>query len=171
MLRCNEVRPAGSWDRSHPADTVTLDYDGRHRRRHAMRGEGGLAFLLDLSETTALRDGDGLVLSDGRLVLVKADPERLMEISGPDTAALIRIAWHLGNRHLPTQLVQDRLRIRHDHVIRDMVAGLGGTVTNMEASFDPEGGAFAHGLAHDHPTLEDHSLKQANVDHEHSHSG
>jgi urease accessory protein len=160
MLRCNEVRPAEMWDNAAAADTVALDFDGRHRRRHAMRGEAGVAFLLDLPQATALRDGDGLVLSDGRIVRVKSEAERLMEIAAPDLPALVRIAWHLGNRHLPTQLVRDRLRIRHDCVIGDMVRGLGGAVTDIDASFDPEGGAFADSNAHAHSHIHEH--------HEHS---
>jgi len=150
MLTSSEVRPAGTWDDTAPADTVTLDFDGRHRRRHAMTGGAGLEFLLDLPQATALRDGDGLVLGDGRIVRVKAQPEQLMEIAAPDLPALVRIAWHLGNRHLPTQLVRDRLLIRHDHVIQEMVESLGGTVMEVEAPFDPEGGAFAHGHSHSH---------------------
>ncbi|WP_332814902.1 urease accessory protein UreE [Ramlibacter sp.] len=154
MLTCNEIRPAGTWDESTAADTVVLDFDARHRRRHAMNGQAGLAWLLDLPQPAVLRSGDGLVLSDGRIVRVDAAPERLMEISAPDAGALVRIAWHLGNRHLPTQLVRDRLRIRHDHVMEAMVNALGGTVVAIEAPFDPEGGAFAqagpHGRAHGH---------------------
>jgi urease accessory protein len=105
-------------------------------------------------QATALRDGDGLALSDGRIVRVRSEPERLMEITAPDVPALVRLAWHLGNRHLPTQLAGDRLRIRHDHVIGNMVRGLGGTIAEIEAPFDPEGGAFAgnrlHGHSHAH---------------------
>ena len=133
-----------------PADTVVLDFDARHRRRLAMRGDGGTEFLLDLPKAAALADGDGLVLEDGRVVLVRAAPEPLMEIACADHAHLVRVAWHLGNRHLPTELLGDRLRIRADHVIADMVRGLGATVTDMEAPFQPEGGAYGHGRVHDH---------------------
>lgn len=148
MLSCNTIQAVGTWSEELAADTVNLDFDGRHRRRRAMKGEAGLEFLLDLPQAAVLREGDGLVLSDGRLVRVKAAPERLMEIAATDDAALVRIAWHLGNRHLATQLLQGRLRIRHDHVIAEMVRGLGGTVTDLVAAFDPEGGAFAHPAAH-----------------------
>lgn len=164
MLMSSEVLRAGTWDDIACADTVTLDFDGRHRRRHVMTGTGGLSFLLDLPQAVALRDGDGLVLSDGRIVQVRAQPEQLMEIAAPDVAALVRIAWHLGNRHLPTQLVRDRLRIRHDHVIADMVRTLGGTVSDIEAPFDPEGGAFAHSHTHAHTHADDRHHR-----HEHSH--
>lgn len=147
MIRAIEVRPNGAG----PAiDTVVLDFDDRHRRRLAMTGEGGLAFLLDLAEAAALKDGDGLVLEDGRVVAVRAAPERLVEIEAASLGELVRIAWHLGNRHLPTQLLGDRLRIREDHVIAEMVHGLGGKVHAVEAPFDPEGGAYGHGRVHSH---------------------
>lgn len=145
MLTCNEIRPAGAWDDTSATDTVILDLDGRQRRRLAMTAQAGRAFLLDLPRTTTLRDGDGLVLSDGAVVRVKAAPERLIEITAPHPASLVRIAWHLGNRHLATQLVGDRLRIRDDHVIRGMIEGLGGATAVIDAPFDPEGGAFGHG--------------------------
>jgi urease accessory protein len=150
MLIASEIRPAGTWEGDAAADTVILDFDGRYRRRHTMTGAAGLAFLLDLPQATALRDGDGLVLGDGRIVRVTAEPERLVEIVAPDVPALLRIAWHLGNRHLPIQLVRDRLRIRYDHVIIEMVKGLGGIVAEIDAPFDPEGGAFASGIPHSH---------------------
>lgn len=148
MQSCHEVRRAGAWNEAITADTVVLAFDGRHRRRRTMTGEAGVAFLLDLPQAIVLRDGDGLVLHDGRIVRVRAMPEHLIEIAAPDIATLVRIAWHLGNRHLPTQLVGDRLRIRHDHVIIGMVRGLGGTTVDIDAPFDPEGGAFEAGVAH-----------------------
>ena len=144
MIRATHVRPAGEWPE--PAtDTVLLDHDHRHRRRLAMRGAGGLDFLLDLAEATTLRDGDGLVLDDGRVVAVKAAAEPLTEIRAADTAALVRLAWHLGNRHLPAQLDGDRLLIRRDHVIEAMLVGLGAAVAHVDAPFEPEGGAYGHG--------------------------
>jgi urease accessory protein len=165
MLISNQLRPAGTWDDVASADTVVLEFNGRHRRRHAMTGPAGLAFLLDLPQATALREGDGLVLSDGRIVRVNAAPEQLMEITAPDLATVVRIAWHLGNRHVPTQLARDRLRIRHDHVMMDMAVELGGAVAEIEAPFDPEAGASAHG-AHDHH----HGTTEAHAHtHEHEH--
>src|SRR5580692_6374561 len=115
MLQAHSVRPAGSWS-GEPADTIVLDYDERYRRRIAMTGVRGLAFLLDLPEAVMLRAGDGLALEDGRIVEIVAAPEQLSEIRGPDAAALVRVAWHLGNRHLPTELLAKSLRIRRDHV-------------------------------------------------------
>ena len=106
--------------------------------------------MLDLAEATALRGGDALELDGGALIEVVAAPEPLVEIVGSDPAATVRIAWHLGNRHLPVQLAGRRLRIRRDHVIEAMVAGLGGSLVPIEAPFDPEGGAYADGHAHGH---------------------
>lgn len=124
-------------------DSVRLDHDLRHRRRMVFTTARGEAILLDSPRTVHLRDGDGLELEDGTIVRVEAAPEALTEITAPTLAELVRIAWHLGNRHLPTQLLGDRLRIRHDHVIEGMVRGLGGTCVALMAPFDPEGGAYA----------------------------
>ncbi|MGQ0685296.1 urease accessory protein UreE [Bradyrhizobium sp.] len=152
MIRATEVLGQYRWAEA-PADTVVLDFDDRHRRRMAMTGTRGLEFLLDLENAVALRGGDALVLEDGRLVEVVAAPEPLVEIRGADPQHLVRIAWHLGNRHLPTQIAGKGLRIRRDHVIEAMVKGLGARVIEIEAPFDPEGGAYAaaHGhTGHDH---------------------
>src|SRR6476660_1852094 len=147
MIRAVQVRGQHRWSES-AADSVVLDFDDRHRRRMVMKGTRGLEFLLDLEHAIALRGGDALVLEDGRLVEVVAAPEPLLEIKGSDPHHLIRVAWHLGNRHLPTQLMPKGLRIRRDHVIEAMVKGLGAKVMEIEAPFDPEGGAYARGHAH-----------------------
>jgi urease accessory protein len=148
MIRAIRVLSRGDWERSKLlTDTVVLDYDERHRRRMAMKGKRGFEFLLDLPHAVPIRDRDGLELEDGRIVWVNAKHEALAEISAPDAVALARVAWHLGNRHLPTQLLPGKLRIRRDHVIEAMVAGLGATVTPIEAPFDPETGAYG-GHAH-----------------------
>jgi urease accessory protein len=154
MIRATSVQPSATWS-AEPLDVVVLDFDARHRRRVVMRGVRGTAFLLDLAEATALRGGDALVLDDGGLIEVVAAPEPLAEVGAPE-AAMLRIAWHLGNRHLPVQLAGRRLRIRRDHVIEAMIERLGGRVVAIEAPFDPEGGAYAeggapaHGHAHGH---------------------
>lgn len=131
-----------------------------------MTAEGGLAFLLDLPKAEALMEGDGLILEDGGIVEVRAAKEPLLEITCTDQAHLVRVAWHLGNRHLPTELLGDRLRIRSDHVIEDMVRKLGATATGIEAPFNPEGGAYGHGRTHGHDHSHDHSH-----DHGHHHHG
>ena len=142
MIRATRVQGQHRWTQP-PADTVVLDFDDRHRRRMAMTGTRGLEFLLDLENAVALRGGDALVLDDGRLVEVVAAPEPLTEIRCNDPHHLVRVAWHLGNRHLPTQIMAKGLRIRRDHVIEAMVKGLGARVIEIEAPFDPEGGAYA----------------------------
>jgi urease accessory protein len=173
MIRATQVKPQYRWTEA-PADTVVLDFDDRHRRRMAMTGTRGLAFLLDLENAVALRGGDALVLDDGRLIEVVAAPEPLLEIRGQDPHHLVRVAWHLGNRHLPTQIMAKGLRIRRDHVIEAMVKGLGARVIEIEAPFDPEGGAYAgasHGHAHEdhaHHTGHDHSSHHHD-DHRHHH--
>lgn len=144
MIRATQVLGQHRWSEA-PADTVVLDFDDRHRRRMAMTGTRGLEFLLDLENAVALRGGDALLLEDGRLIEVVAAPEPLAEIRGADPHHLIRVAWHLGNRHLPTQIMGKALRIRRDHVIEAMVRGLGARVIEIEAPFDPEGGAYAGG--------------------------
>jgi urease accessory protein len=173
MIRATQVRGQHRW--SEPAaDTVVLDFDDRHRRRMAMTGTRGLEFLLDLENAVALRGGDALVLEDGRLIEVVAAPEPLLEIRGVDPQHLVRLGWHLGNRHLPTQIMAKGLRIRRDHVIEAMVKGLGARVVEIEAPFDPEGGAYAGGghahaaevHSHGH-TGHDHAVHDHGHDHHH----
>jgi len=139
-----------------------------------MTGTRGLEFLLDLENAVALRGGDALVLDDGRLVEVVAAPEPLAEIRCNDPQHLVRVAWHLGNRHLPTQIMGKALRIRRDHVIEAMVQGLGARVIEIEAPFDPEGGAYAeashaHAETHSHAHGEAHSHAHAQAS-SHAHS-
>jgi urease accessory protein len=178
MIRATRVHGQHRWTEA-AADTVVLDFDDRHRRRMAMTGTRGLQFLLDLESAVALRGGDALVLDDGRLIEVVAAAEPLIEIRGSDPHHLVRVAWHLGNRHLPTQIMAKGLRIRRDHVIEAMVKGLGARVIEIEAPFDPEGGAYAGGghghvseshhhdhAAHDHSS-HDHDRHHHHDDHHH----
>ncbi len=173
MIRATRVQGQHRWTQP-PADTVVLDFDDRHRRRMAMTGTRGLEFLLDLANAVALRGGDALVLDDGRLVEVVAAPEPLTEIRCNDPHHLVRVAWHLGNRHLPTQIMAKGLRIRRDHVIEAMVKGLGARVIEIEAPFDPEGGAYAEAFhaageagSHAHAEASSH----AHASHDHGHHG
>jgi urease accessory protein len=182
MIRATKVLGQHRWSLS-PADTIVLDFDDRHRRRMAMTGTRGLEFLLDLENAVALRGGDALVLEDGRLIEVIAAPEPLVEIRGVDPHHLVRVAWHLGNRHLPTQIAGKGLRIRRDHVIEAMVQGLGARIIEIEAPFDPEGGAYADaghasehghgsGHAHEHHGAQDHAgHDHSSHAHDHDHGG
>jgi urease accessory protein len=144
MIRATKVIRVGHWS-GVATDTVLLAYDDRHRRRFAMKGARGVEFLLDLPEAAALRDGDGLVLEDGRMVEVKAKPEPLLTVKAKDAHHLARLAWHLGNRHIPAAIERDRILIRPDHVLAAMLIGLGAEVAEIEAPFDPEGGAYTQG--------------------------
>jgi urease accessory protein len=140
-----------------PADGITLDETARHRRRMKMVSDNGIEFLLDLAEARLLRHGDGLVLDDGRVVEVIAAPESLLEVRGRDRRHLLTLAWQIGNRHLAAQIFEDRILVRGDHVIGAMLEGLGASVLEISAPFDPEGGAYGgehidqhHGHDHGH---------------------
>jgi urease accessory protein len=118
-----------------------------------MTGEGGTEFLLDVEKPISLRDGDGLVLDDGSIVLVSGAPEQLIEISAGNALDTVRLAWHLGNRHTDVQIVADKIRIRRDHVLEDMLRGLGATLIAVDAAFDPESPTPSHehhGHGHHH---------------------
>lgn len=149
-MKSHRILPAGSWNAAEAIDTVRIDFDRRHRRRILLATEAGKELLLDLAQAVRLRDGDGLVLEGGGIVAVAARPEPLLEIHAHDADALVRIAWHLGNRHLPVQLMEEAIRIRADHVIAEMVEILGGHVHPIEAAFDPEPGAYAGTAAAHH---------------------
>lgn len=135
-----------------PAGTITLDETGRHRRRIKLTSDNGIQFLLNLPEARLLRHGDGLLLDDGRIVEVRAEPEPLMEVRGRNPRHLLTLTWQIGNRHLAAQIEPDRILVRRDHVIAEMLTGLGATVQNVEEPFDPEGGAYgdAHNGHHHH---------------------
>jgi len=138
MLRATEVT-----EHSHEADdTITLDELARHRRRIVLKSDGGIEFLLDLPDARLLNHGEGLRLSDGRTIEVRAEPEDLLEIRARDHRHLIALAWQIGNRHLAAQLENDHIIIRADHVIKSMLEGLGATVTEISAPFTPESGAY-----------------------------
>lgn len=123
-------------------DTITLDREARYRRRIALATDRGHAFLLDLPEATYLAHGDALELSNGALVKVVAAPEDLLEIHAHDPVELARIAWHIGNRHTPAEITRAAIYIQPDHVLEEMVAGLGGHVHRVRRPFEPEGGAY-----------------------------
>jgi urease accessory protein len=171
MIRVARVSSGAARERSID-DTVFLDHDLRHRRRIVLRGEGGTEFLLDLAEAGVLGDGDTLILEDGRVVAVKAAVEPLAEIVADDPAALARIAWHIGNRHLPAAISADRLLIRRDHVIEEMVRGLGAQVRHVDEPFEPEGGAYVRAHAagpagQDHHAHDDHDRHGDGHEHRH----
>ncbi|WP_018265825.1 urease accessory protein UreE [Methylosinus sp. LW4] len=167
-MRAASRLPAGSWDKGRERGTATLDWDERHRRRRSLTSDQGETFLLDLAEAARLGEGDGLALEDGSVIRVVAKPEPVLVIEA-GTAGLARLAYHLGNRHLAIQIFADRLVIREDSVIADMVEGLGGVVTRIDLPFDAENGAYgghsAHG--HDHHNHDHHRHDHHAHDHGH----
>lgn len=147
-----------------PAGTIRLDHAARHLRRKRITSDQGEEVLVDLPEAVLLADGDRLVLEDGRTIAVFAAEEELYEVL-PGVCPLRHLAWHLGNRHLPAQIDQDRILIRRDHVIRAMLEGLGASVREVVARFQPVHGAY-HAPAHDHGHGHQHGHGHA---HDHHH--
>ncbi|ARQ00643.1 urease accessory protein UreE [Pseudorhodoplanes sinuspersici] len=149
MYRVTNIKPAGSWVMAEAVDRVTLDADDRTRRRIVLTGENGTQFLLDFVSPVTLHHGDGLVLDDGSIVLVAGMPEPLAEIAASSPREFVRLAWHLGNRHTDVQITGSRIRIRRDHVLEDMMRGLGATVTLIDAPFEPHA-TVPHSHDHEH---------------------
>ena len=143
-LKAEELARAGHW-RGPATGRLVLDYEGRFLRRKRVICEDGRAVMVDLPETVSLDPGDALLTAEGPIEVVAA-AEALLRVEGD----LPRLAWHIGNRHTPCQVAQDHLLIRADHVLADMLAGLGATVTPVTAPFRPEGGAYGHGRTHAH---------------------
>ncbi|MCC5977696.1 MAG: urease accessory protein UreE [Salinarimonas sp.] len=169
MLRATKVirKPAVKADKV--VDSVTLDHEGRHRRRVALKGDGGLDFLLDLDKAVALADGDALKLEDGQLVRVVAAPQPLLEIRAENPLRLLRLAWHIGNRHTPAEITADAIYIEADHVLAEMVRGQGGIATPVERPFQPERGAYDHDCGHDHGHGHHHHHHHGHGHHHHDH--
>lgn len=168
MLRAISVVRAPAVRPERVADCVTLDHEGRTRRRIALTGEGGLDFLLDLERATVLTDGDAVRLEDGRLVQIKAAPQRLLEIRVENPARLLRIAWHIGNRHTLAEITADAIYIEDDPVLAEMVRGQGGTAMPVTRPFQPERGAYDHACGHDH---HDHGAHDHACGHDHHEPG
>jgi urease accessory protein len=169
MLRATTVvrKPAVKADRV--VDTVTLDHEGRHRRRVALKGDGGLDFLLDLDKAAVLNDGDAVKLEDGRLVQVRAAAQPLLEVRAENPLRLLKVAYHVGNRHASAEVTADALYIEDDHVLSEMVRGLGCTVTPVMRPFQPERGAYDHECGHDHGHGHGHHHHGHGHDHGHRH--
>ncbi len=144
------IRRTAEW--ANAFDTIELTYDGRFLRRKVLTTTRGTRFLVDLAHTTSLDHGDAFELEDGRFVEVVAADEELLEVTGAD---LVRIAWHVGNRHTPCQIETDRLLIQRDHVIWKMLHLIGAEVREISEPFRPEGGAYGHGRTHGH--VHDHA--------------
>ena len=153
MQRATRIIPKAEVVDATVALHLTLDLEGRRKRRHAVRADEGEDVLIDLAAAPQLDGGDGLVLDDGRVVRVVAEAEPLVAVEAGAGCPLVKLAWHLGNRHLPVQFDGERLLIRRDHVIEAMLAGLGARLSHLDAPFDPEPGAYdhhGHGHRHEH---------------------
>ncbi|HKE34755.1 MAG TPA: urease accessory protein UreE [Candidatus Acidoferrum sp.] len=168
MRNASIHRFAGHWPEEKAADTLTLDFDARHRRRIRLTTDHGEDVLLDLPKTVAMANGDGLQLDDGTWLRITAASESLVEVRHKDRHRLMRLAWHLGNRHLPTEICEDSLRIRPDHVIEEMLQGFGASIHKVHAAFQPEGGAYRAAHNHDHHHHDGHHHDHENDAHHHA---
>lgn len=148
MRRAIAVHSSGQWPAQQLAGQITLAFDDRHRRRLLMTDDGGEAFMLDLPHAVLLADGDGLELESGGFITVIAAEEDMAELHCATPEELARIAWHVGNRHMAVQIIPGGLRLPWDHVLVEMLEGLGAKVEKCRTPFHPEGGAYAK--AHDH---------------------
>ena len=159
MKRATKILSPGTWDAKDSVGTVRLTFDDRYRRRTKLTDTAGNAFLLDLDKPRVLQHGEGLLLEGGGVLSVVAADEPVADIHTHSVAETARIAWHIGNRHIPVQVLKDgSLRIRDDHELVEMIEGLGAHVHRGMAPFSPEGGAYSEGAKHHHH------------DHDHGHS-
>ena len=154
-------------DNSDAWDVCSLSYEDRFLRRKVLHTVNGAHLLVDLAHTESVDHGDAFLLTDGRSVVVKAAEEPLLEITGDD---LVRIAWHVGNRHTPCQIEAERLLIQRDHVIADMLGRIGAVVREVTEPFTPEGGAYGHGRTHGHDHSHSHGPETHSHSHDHGHS-
>ena len=126
---------------------ISLDYEGRFLRRKRLQTDDGEDFMVELPKTISLLPSDGIVLDDGRVIGIRAKLEMLAKITHIN---LMRMAWHIGNRHTPCQIEDDHLLIQQDYVLEDMLRQLGAKITHITNPFMPEGGAYGHGRTHSH---------------------
>ncbi len=147
MIRATSIIRRNAVDHDRIVDIITLDHGDRHRRRIVLNADGGTVFLLDLDKAGVLEDGDAIRLDSGWLVEVKAAPEKLIQVSTEDPLDLLTLAWHIGNRHVPAEITRSAIYIAYDHVLLDMLHGLGAKTEVVERAFCPVRGAYHH---HDH---------------------
>lgn len=160
MIRATSIIRRDAVDSDRVVDIITLDHGDRHRRRILLNADGGTTFLLDLDKVDVLEDGDALCLETGWQVMVKAAPEKLIAVRTGDPLDLLTLAWHIGNRHVPAEITRDTIYIAYDHVLLDMLQGLGARTEIVERAFQPVRGAYHH---HEHGGHTHHHA------HEHGH--
>ena len=142
MIRATSIIRRDAVESNRIVDIIPLDHGDRHRRRLMLSADGGTAFLLDLDKADVLEDGDAIRLDSGWLVEVRAAPERLIEVSTEDPLDLLTLAWHIGNRHVPAEIAKEAIYIAYDHVLLDMLHGLGARTEIVERPFCPVRGAY-----------------------------
>ena len=128
-------------------ETVTLDYQARYFRRRVVTTDMGREVLIDAPHAHSYADGDTVQASDGTVLTIRAGTEPLTQVLGQN---LVKLAWHIGNRHTPAEVRPDCLLIQRDHVLENMLQGLGAEIRHVECPFQPEGGAYGHGRTHGH---------------------
>jgi len=170
VLRAGEARPAQA------VDTLILDYAQRQTKQGFFFTGKGTCIELDFAEPPALATDDALVLDDGSLIEVVAESEALIEARIPDPVALARLAWRLGDSHVPVQLFANRVRLRRNPAAEALLAGVAAKITPLTAPFEPEvratdhahhhhgHGHHDHGHGHDH-----HDEHGHHHDHDHHH--
>jgi len=167
MLRVVRVVSSAQSDSARHIDSVMLAPDQRRLQSAHLTGVNGTLIGLMLPEPVMLRMGDAFELDDGSFVDIVIQPEPLVEARGNDLTHLARLAWHLGDRHVPVQVLTNRLRLRRDDALEAMLAALGARLTPIEAPFDPEGGAYA---THAAPGHGHHHHDGCGHDHHHDHA-
>ena len=169
MPRTTSVQTAARRQGGNVIDTLILSHAQRQAKQGFLFGVKGTCVEFDFPEPVRLRTDDAVVLDDGSLVEIVAEAEPLIEARAADLPALARLAWHLGDRHVPVQILEKRLRLRRDPAIEELLAALGARVIAIEAPFEPEGGAYEaqpHDHGHDHAH---HHHGHDHHDHDHSH--
>ena len=161
MLRAIQHNLSGLWPEHKAYASITLEFEARHRRRLRLDLDNGEEVLLDLNKAVAMRGGDGLLMENGQWIKVIAASEPVLKISTKDRGLFVRLAWHLGNRHVAADIRDDSIVIKPDHVLKEMLEGLGAVVEEISDPFQPEGGAYS-----EHKHLETIS-EYAEADHVH----
>src|SRR5689334_23065941 len=177
MPRATRVLRAAERRDTSAVDTLILAHAQRQAQKGFLFGVKGTCVELDFAEPVRLRTDDALMLDNGGLVEIVAEPEALIEARAADLPALARLAWHLGDRHVPVQVLERRLRLKPDPAIETLLASLGAKVVAIDAPFEPEGGAYDaaagdHGhdhRHHDHGHDHHHGHDQHHHDHPHDH--